>query len=319
MPASLDLIGRGWAFPLGVDARGGIALAEGDEEIRQAILLIVRTRRGARVMRPEFGCRVWELLFAPNDSSTWTLAGHHVREALGWWEPRIEVDDVRAAADPGNPAAVEIEVDYTIRGHPRPAQPRLPVLPDPRRAGRRRGQGRRDRRGDGRARQRAGQGPGPPPAPSRPQVATGRAPSPTSDQLAPPPDPRRPRDDPARPAARRPHVPGPRRRGEAAHPDPRPGVDRPQRERSRGGAHRAVRVHDRPAPVPAQPRARPPLRQVPRAHRAAHVPAGAGPDRHDVLALRPGQVGQRRSRPAWRSRPPAARARRRSCSGSRAG
>ena len=115
MPASLDLIGRGWAFPLGVDARGGIALAEGEEEIRQAILLIVRTRRGARVMRPEFGCRIWELLFAPNDSSTWTLAGHHVREALGWWEPRIEVDDVRATADPGNPAAVEVEVDYTIR------------------------------------------------------------------------------------------------------------------------------------------------------------------------------------------------------------
>lgn len=115
MPASLDLIGRGWAFPLGVDARGGIALAEGEEEIRQAILLIVRTRRGARVMRPEFGCRIWELLFAPNDASTWTMAGHHVREALGWWEPRIDVEDVRAAADPGNPAAVEIEVDYTIR------------------------------------------------------------------------------------------------------------------------------------------------------------------------------------------------------------
>jgi phage baseplate assembly protein W len=115
MPASLDLIGRGWAYPLGVDARGGIALAEGDEEIRQAILLIVRTRRGARVMRPEFGCRIWELLFAPNDSATWTMAGHHVREALGWWEPRIEVNDVRTAADPGNPAAVEVEVEYTIR------------------------------------------------------------------------------------------------------------------------------------------------------------------------------------------------------------
>jgi phage baseplate assembly protein W len=115
MPASLDLIGRGLAFPLGVDARGGIALAEGDEEIRQAILLIVRTRRGARLMRPEFGCRVWELLFASNDASTWTLAGHHVREALGWWEPRIEVNDVRCAPDPGNPAAMEVEVEYTIR------------------------------------------------------------------------------------------------------------------------------------------------------------------------------------------------------------
>ena len=62
MPASLDLIGRGWAFPLGVDARGGIALAEGEDEIRQAILLIVRTRRGARCslpsrITPSFGDR----------------------------------------------------------------------------------------------------------------------------------------------------------------------------------------------------------------------------------------------------------------------
>jgi len=115
MPPSLDLIGRGWAFPLGVDSRGGIAIVEGDEEIRQAILLIVRTRRGARVMRPEFGCRIWELLFAPNDATTWTMAGHHVREALGWWEPRITVEDVRARADPDDPAMVLVEVDYTIK------------------------------------------------------------------------------------------------------------------------------------------------------------------------------------------------------------
>ncbi len=115
MPVSLDLIGRGWAFPLGVDPRGGIAIVEGDEEIRQAIVLIVRTRRGARVMRPEFGCRIWELLFAPNDATTWTMAGHHVREALGWWEPRIEVEDVRGSASQDDPAIVLIEVDYTIR------------------------------------------------------------------------------------------------------------------------------------------------------------------------------------------------------------
>jgi phage baseplate assembly protein W len=115
VPPSLDLIGRGWAFPLDVDARGGIAIVEGDEEIRQAILLIVRTRRGARVMRPEFGCRIWDLLFAPNDVTTWTLAGHHVREALGWWEPRITVEDVRGSADPDDPAILLVEVEYTIK------------------------------------------------------------------------------------------------------------------------------------------------------------------------------------------------------------
>jgi hypothetical protein len=115
MPVSPDVIGRGWAFPFDVNARGGIATVDGDEEIRQAILMIVRTRLGGRVMRPEFGCRIWELLFAPNDAGTWAMAGHHVREALGWWEPRIDVDDVRAAPDPDDPAIVQVEVDYTIR------------------------------------------------------------------------------------------------------------------------------------------------------------------------------------------------------------
>jgi hypothetical protein len=115
MPVSPDVIGRGWSFPFDVNARGGIAMVDGDEEIRQAILMILRTRRGARVMRPEFGCLIWELLFAPNDAGTWTMAGHHVREALGWWEPRVDVDDVRAAPDPDDPSIVQIEIDYTIK------------------------------------------------------------------------------------------------------------------------------------------------------------------------------------------------------------
>jgi phage baseplate assembly protein W len=115
MPVSLDVIGRGWAFPLGVNSRGGIALAEGDEEIRQAILLIVRTRLGGRVMRPGFGCRIWELLFAPNNAATWTLAEHHVREALGMWEPRIDVEAVHAGPDPDDPAMMSVEIEYVLR------------------------------------------------------------------------------------------------------------------------------------------------------------------------------------------------------------
>jgi phage baseplate assembly protein W len=90
-------------------------MAEGDDEIRQAIMIIVRTRRGGRVMRPEFGCRIWELIFAPNNAAAWTLAEHHVREALGMWEPRIEVDAVRATADPDIDSAMQVEVEYTIK------------------------------------------------------------------------------------------------------------------------------------------------------------------------------------------------------------
>jgi phage baseplate assembly protein W len=115
MPLSPDVIGRGWAFPFDVNARGGIAMAEGDEEIRQAIIMIVRTRQGGRVMRPEFGCRIWELIFGPNNAETWTLAEHHVREALGMWEPRIEVDAIRALPDPDDAGTMQVEVEYTIK------------------------------------------------------------------------------------------------------------------------------------------------------------------------------------------------------------
>jgi hypothetical protein len=115
MSLSPDVIGRGWAFPFDVNARGGLAMVDGEDEIRQAIIMIVRTRRGGRVMRPEFGCRIWELIFAPNNAATWTLAEHHVREALGMWEPRIEVDAIRALPDPDDPATMQIEVEYTIR------------------------------------------------------------------------------------------------------------------------------------------------------------------------------------------------------------
>jgi phage baseplate assembly protein W len=115
MPLSPDVIGRGWAFPFDVNARGGIAMAEGDEEIRQAIIMIVRTRQGGRVMRPEFGCRIWELIFGPNNAETWTLAEHHVREALGMWEPRIDVDAIRALPDPDDAGVMQVEVEYTIK------------------------------------------------------------------------------------------------------------------------------------------------------------------------------------------------------------
>ena len=116
MPASLDLIGRGWAFPLGVDARGGIALAEGDEEIRQAILLIVRTRRGARVMRPEFGCRIWELpvraeRFVDLDDGRPSRArGARLVGAAHRGRGRPGAAGSRATRRP-----CEVEVDYTIR------------------------------------------------------------------------------------------------------------------------------------------------------------------------------------------------------------
>src|SRR5262245_45833125 len=95
-----DFLGTGWAFPVGKDARGRIAMARQEQDIEQAIRMILLTPRGQRVMRPNFGCLIHELIFAPNDGSTAGLAAYYVEDALTMWEPRIRVIDVNATPDP---------------------------------------------------------------------------------------------------------------------------------------------------------------------------------------------------------------------------
>jgi phage baseplate assembly protein W len=110
-----DIIGRGWSFPPRLDHRGRISTVGGPAEIEQAIRIIITTIPGQRVMRPEFGCRLHELVFAPNDAQTAGLAERYVRDALGRWEPRIDLDEVIAQPDPDFPARLLITTRYTIR------------------------------------------------------------------------------------------------------------------------------------------------------------------------------------------------------------
>ena len=109
-----EIIGSGLAFPLQVDRRGGIALARDEQDIDQAIQLILGTAPGERPMRPEFGCRMWSLIFAPLTAGTLGQIEQYVREALDRWEPRIDVDRVIAVADQES-AEVKIELDYRMR------------------------------------------------------------------------------------------------------------------------------------------------------------------------------------------------------------
>jgi uncharacterized protein len=110
-----DIIGNGWAFPVGVDARGRIALARRERDIEEAIRIILLTPKGQRPMRPEFGCEIHDLLFHPNDATTHGLAAVYVKEALAFWEPRIEVDDVNVTPDPGDAARMLVRITYTVR------------------------------------------------------------------------------------------------------------------------------------------------------------------------------------------------------------
>jgi len=110
-----DFLGVGWAFPVGVDARGRIALARQERDIEEAMRIILLTPKGQRVMRPEFGCQIHDLMFAPNDATTAGLATYYVEEALGMWEPRIHVKEVNARPDPENQGRLLIDISYEVK------------------------------------------------------------------------------------------------------------------------------------------------------------------------------------------------------------
>jgi phage baseplate assembly protein W len=94
---------------------GGIALATGEHDIEQSIRIILGTSPGERVMRPEFGCRIHDLVFAPHDAATEGLAIHYVQEALERWEPRIDVVQVEVSRDAAQEGTMLIEIKYQIK------------------------------------------------------------------------------------------------------------------------------------------------------------------------------------------------------------
>lgn len=110
-----EFLGQGLAFPLQINPRGGLALAQGERDIQQAIGIILGTAPGERVMRPEFGCRAWELVFAPRNAATRSLMVHYIQQALGRWEPRIQVQEVRVLDDPDHGGALLVHIDYRVK------------------------------------------------------------------------------------------------------------------------------------------------------------------------------------------------------------
>jgi phage baseplate assembly protein W len=113
MPSD-DFVGNGWAFPAAISRTGAVRLVNGVEEIDAAIRMILATVPGERVMRPDFGCSMWDMLFAPLTAGTLGLIEQAVRSALERWEPRIDLQDVRATAEQGS-GTVHIAVAYRIR------------------------------------------------------------------------------------------------------------------------------------------------------------------------------------------------------------
>jgi uncharacterized protein len=110
-----EFLGNGWAFPIGLDPQGQVRMAAGEEGVRQSIWTILSTAPGERLMRPDFGCGIHDLVFGVNSPGTATAVSGAVREALAVWEPRIDVLDVFAAPDPAEPSVLLIEINYQVR------------------------------------------------------------------------------------------------------------------------------------------------------------------------------------------------------------
>ena len=110
-----DFYGAEDAPGLRIAPTGGVAMVEEEASVRQAILLLLSTSPGERVMRPEYGCELRKLIFSPNDDTTAGLAIHYVRRALELWEPRIEIVHLNAGRSEEDPTRLTVSLEYRVR------------------------------------------------------------------------------------------------------------------------------------------------------------------------------------------------------------
>ncbi|MFJ5646118.1 GPW/gp25 family protein [Streptomyces sp. NPDC093223] len=121
MPDTTDLTvkgtdRRGWRFPLGVGGTGAMRTVEGPALLEQSMRLILTTYPGERRMRPHFGSRLRDFVFAGTDPDTLDRMSREVRASLSRCEPGVVIHEVRAEPDPAEPTLVNITVVYAAAG-----------------------------------------------------------------------------------------------------------------------------------------------------------------------------------------------------------
>lgn len=112
--ARKNFLGTGWSFPVRIGSRGGVALSSHEENIEEAIKLVLGTAIGERVMEPKFGARIHDYVFHPNNPNTAAMVAYHAEQALMKHEPRIEGINVRAFPDPSDEHVLRLEVKYRL-------------------------------------------------------------------------------------------------------------------------------------------------------------------------------------------------------------
>jgi phage baseplate assembly protein W len=114
-PGVPSFVGRGFAFPLGVNTDGGIRMTRGSEDLDASMRVILSTAPGERLMRPQFGCRIWDLLFEPVNFNTLGQMAEAAGDALAQWEPRVDVLGIDCVPDVRDQFLVNIEITYKVR------------------------------------------------------------------------------------------------------------------------------------------------------------------------------------------------------------
>jgi phage baseplate assembly protein W len=110
-----EILGAGVAFPMRVDARGGVAIVRDEEDVVEAIRLIIGTAKGERPMRPEFGCGIHDYVFEAIDAYTIGRIDYEIRVALDRWEPRIDVLDIDFDDEGAGAGRLLIDITFQLR------------------------------------------------------------------------------------------------------------------------------------------------------------------------------------------------------------
>ena len=109
-------LGKGLRFPVSVNLNGGVSSSQLEENVRQSIFIILGTAPGERINRPQFGCQIHDLMFAPNNPSTSARAEIYCEEAIYKFEPRIENVICRALTSRDEPNRLDVRIEYMIAG-----------------------------------------------------------------------------------------------------------------------------------------------------------------------------------------------------------
>jgi phage baseplate assembly protein W len=114
MSSGREFLGKGWRFPVAINLTGGVSSSAYEENVRESIFIVLGTAPGERLMRTEFGCRIHDLMFSPNNYVTAALAEHFCEEALLKFEPRINNVKVTATPSETEPNRLDIRIAYSV-------------------------------------------------------------------------------------------------------------------------------------------------------------------------------------------------------------